>query len=722
MISQQFPAWLDAFFKLPWINIERRLLVLEGEELWAKLLVEAVFSQLNTVNETKPLIYGDSQVILTNTPYQRFHDHLGSENDCIVFADSQFNIDAFAALSGTIKAGGIMICVISPKLQASESPFLQRFLRCVQADSRHLYLKEGHERSTLEQALLLIENRQVKHKVSSQPMLDNLCVTHEQNEAVQAILKVYRGHRKRPLILTADRGRGKSSALAIACAQLLLTKDDSQEALHIGITAPDKQSLSVFYAQLQRSLPSAQVIQNRVIHENGQIEFYAIDDLIQSPRQLSLLLVDEAAAIPVYLLSSLLAHYHRLVFSSTVHGYEGAGRGFTIKFTQELSVKTPQWQKHHVNTPIRWGSNDPLEALVFKVGLLNANLSEVNKAKILDASALQSNVAADFHTQQVDVAELANDEALLAQVFSVLVTAHYQTKPSDLKLLLENPNVRLIIMRTSASSQVVGVALLIKEGKSAGLTAEEIIAIKRGKRRFKSQFLPQAILTQCGDANAFDFDYLRVMRIAIHPELQQQGLGALLMTEIKRYAHEQGHDFVGASFAANANLLHFWLQQDFHMIKLGFNKDKASGEHSAIVLSATNDTAQVALNILERQFYLSFYHLLVDEYQFVETSLIANILASCPAQLHTKLSEHDSESVRDFCQGYRQYSHCVYSLHLWFKQHLLGASKSQQAECLFLVARLMQKHTIADICVKYRLSGKKALNQAIQQYIAKYLD
>ena len=723
MVNQQISAWCDDFFKLPWINSERRLIVLEGDELWAKSFSESISSYLHKITDSELLVYGDSQVFLANVSYQRFYDHLGSESLGIVFADSQFNIDAFAALSGTIKAGGVMIVVISPEQQGANSLFLQRFLHFVRLDSRHIYLKQNSENAILNQALNLSENLHLDSKLTALTHYENGSVTKEQNSAVQAIVNVYQGHRKRPLVLTADRGRGKSSALAIACAQLLLTKGADQENLHIGITAPDKQSLSVFYAQLQQSLPSAQIVQNRVIHEHGQIEFFAIDDLIQTPRQLSLLLVDEAAAIPVYLLSSLLAQYHRLVFSSTVHGYEGAGRGFTLKFTKELAAKTPQWQKYHINAPIRWGNNDPLEAFVFKVGLLNAQLTNIELVDIANDSAQRGSADTFYQYQQVDITQLVKDEALLAQVFSVLVTAHYQTKPSDLKLLLDNPNVRLIIMQTNtASPQVVGVALLLKEGKSEGLTEKDVLAIKQGKRRFKSQFLPQALLSQCGYSNAFNFDYLRVMRIAIHPQMQQQGLGALLMSQVKGYAYQQGYDFVGASFAANADLLSFWLQQGFHIVKLGFSKDKASGEHSAIVLNATDDKAKPVLNALEHQFYLGFYHLLVDEYQLVDSALIAMILASCPTELDAKLSEHDSESVRDFCQGYRQYSNCVYSLYLWFKQHLLGASKSQQAECLFLVARLMQKHTIADTCQKYHLSGKKALNQAIQQYIAKYLD
>jgi len=58
------------------------------------------------------------------------------------------------------------------------------------------------------------------------------------------------------------------------------------------------------------------------------IEFVAPDDLIANKHDVSLLMVDEAAAVPVQMLSELLQSYSRIVFSSTIHGYEETGRGF----------------------------------------------------------------------------------------------------------------------------------------------------------------------------------------------------------------------------------------------------------------------------------------------------------------------------------------------------------------------------------------------------------
>jgi len=51
--------------------------------------------------------------------------------------------------------------------------------------------------------------------------------------------------------------------------------------------------------------------------------------------QAELLVVDEAAAIPITLVKKLMGPY-MVVLSSTVHGYEGTGRSLSLKLIQSL--------------------------------------------------------------------------------------------------------------------------------------------------------------------------------------------------------------------------------------------------------------------------------------------------------------------------------------------------------------------------------------------------
>ena len=65
------------------------------------------------------------------------------------------------------------------------------------------------------------------------------------------------------------------------------------------------------------------------------------------------ILYEEAAAIPVAVLTTLMQQNNRLVFASTVHGYEGSGRGFELRFRERLTLSMPQWRELRLRAPVR---------------------------------------------------------------------------------------------------------------------------------------------------------------------------------------------------------------------------------------------------------------------------------------------------------------------------------------------------------------------------------
>ncbi|TYK65907.1 tRNA(Met) cytidine acetyltransferase TmcA [Colwellia echini] len=742
--AQTFLLWFNDYAKDARNKCERRLVILSGSELWAFSLLEAikVVSQtltkdaqllventltngINPLSETvheSCLIYGDSAIFKANVQRQRFRDKLGSESSLIIFADNRFNIDAFAALSGTLKAGGVMFLVTKSLAEDFEqSLFFKRFYSLAQKSTDHIIITETQ--STVLPELTCHEITQTKILTEGYPLG---CITAEQYSAVSAINKVVSGHRKRPLVLTADRGRGKSSALAIACAQLM--KSNKNNDFSLVITAPDIQSLSVFYRQLKQSLlaliadESLERSKTETLNDLGEqsrqlyygkasLSFIAVDQLIKQPIQCNLLLVDEAAAIPVYLLEQLLSYYHRLVFSSTIHGYEGAGRSFTLKFQKTLDRLCPQWVSLHINQPIRWRENDPLEQLVFETCLLNAELPELNNA--YGSTSLSCKV--------IGATTLVTDEVLLRQVFAILVTAHYQTKPSDLQLMLDNPQVQVVCLfnETDDTSEVVGVALLMTEGAGCGISNTDIMDVKQAKRRLRNHFLPQSLLSHSGFDSAFNYKYLRIMRIAIHPTLQLQGLGSYFIKEIELIAKQQKADFIGSSFGASSELLAFWLKAEFKPVRLGFTKDKASGEHSALMIKGLNSNAFASQQLLGTNFYRSFDYLLLDEYKSLAPELVHQLLSTQTTAELQPLNLQDLANVTAYSTGERLYSSCVYSLYLWFKHQLTISKVNEQYKLeLVLITRLLQKHDIDKVCQQFGYTGKKMLNNAIKDYVA----
>ncbi|MCJ8321688.1 MAG: GNAT family N-acetyltransferase [Colwellia sp.] len=721
MLLTKFTYWFDSIQQRAASNKHRCLIVLSGEYSWSLPLLESIKNSPRSLSkklnsdgidqQDSWLIYSDSPKLKANVNKQNYRYKLGSESQVVVFADNEMNIDALAALSGTIKGGGVLFILFPEKLSTikknNNSAFLQRFIKIIELSFASYIVEQGEE-FICGQDKVIAESPSTKLAISSLISVDVFpfnCVTQEQYQAVQSIIKVATGHRDRPLVLTADRGRGKSCALGIASAQIIASASLPQ---HIIITAPHFKALDSFFNQLKDSLPNAQHSSCKVVHDNGIIEFIPVDQLLKQQVEATLLLVDEAAGIPVYLLKTMLEQYHRVVFSSTVHGYEGAGRGFTLKFQSILDEHYKTWYKQIISQPIRWQENDPVEQFIFNVCLLNAQLP-----------ALTSDVGAkgektlDLNFKHLSKETLLADESLLTQVFAVLVTAHYQTKPSDLKLMLDNSQISVVCLFDQGV--VISVALLMREGNK---NQNEILAVKHSKRRLRDQFLPQSLMAHCGVDTAFDYNYLRVMRIAVHPQCQNKGIGTLFLSKISEYAENLQVDFIGSSFGCNSQLLNFWLRSNYKLARIGFNQDAASGEHSALVLAALSKSAGVLQSTINSDFYQAFPYLLGDEYRQLSDTLVWSIFSHCPKSYLPKLTPSDVNTVKAFANKQRLYSSCAYSLHLWL-QHQFSAPFDKQL--MPILARLLKRMPITEVCFSYQLNGKKALNQLILDYVNKQI-
>tara|TARA_B110000467_G_scaffold153813_1_gene164541 strand:- start:5541 stop:7847 length:2307 start_codon:yes stop_codon:yes gene_type:complete len=764
MLKEKFAHWCEQLAQFTQNKRWRSLVVLVGDEHWTTQYINTSLTVLlSSSRHSQPcqgLVYGDDlnanvheQLLSVNR--KNYRQYLGTEQHVVVFnagqkcsvsdthCDFDFDVDAFAALTGTLVAGGVLILLLTPcqiralNEQQSTDFFLQRFLK--QLSDKHSYLIKqnalslpelpeelainesvelGVKTITLSTQVTAPESKLYAQKLTAAEQVTDLpygCVTQEQVLAVDAMLKVLYGHRDRPLVLTADRGRGKSSALALAACQMLL---HAKQPINIIITAASKQALKVFFNQVTAHLPCASLQGTRVEHDNGRIIFYPIDVILKERPVANIVMVDEAAALPVYLLQQLLEHYHRLIFASTVHGYEGAGRGFSIKFRLVLQRLMPNWRNLHIHQAIRWADDDPLEQFVFTSCLLNAKLPSY------DNSSISVKSFADRHRQQklalieqenvtiesVSKTQLLQNEALLQQIFAVLVTAHYQTSPSDVKLLLNNTAISLFILRRE--SDILGVVMLMREG---GADKSLVKLVRENQRRLRDQFLPQSLLTHCGIKDSFNYRYQRVMRIAIHPQFQGQGLGGYFLGAIENNMIEQGIDFIGASFAGNASLLKFWQQAGFNVARVGFSKDKASGEHSCIVTKALMPNAEGTQQAISAQFYQQFDYWLSDEFKFLPTKFVWQVLNANCGLKKLALSNDLEQSVNDFISGQRQFSSCVYALHQWLIRH---CTEQFNTEVLPLIARILQKHSVEQVCQHYAFTGKKALNQQLIHYIS----
>jgi tRNA(Met) cytidine acetyltransferase len=103
----------------------------------------------------------------------------------------------------------------------------------------------------------------------------------------------------------------------------------------------------------------------------GRIRFTKPVEARDLPGDPDVLLVDEAAALPVRLLEDLLAA-PSVAFTTTIHGYEGAGRGFSVRFRDRLAESDHEVREVDLADPIRYAGGDPVEVWAFHALLLNA--------------------------------------------------------------------------------------------------------------------------------------------------------------------------------------------------------------------------------------------------------------------------------------------------------------------------------------------------------------
>ncbi|WP_421228234.1 tRNA(Met) cytidine acetyltransferase TmcA [Aeromonas enteropelogenes] len=665
---------------------ERRLIWLEGEQTDCiaradALLAEAVFW------------LGEGPVCHNPLPAAKALQRLGQECDTLVLnAFSGFHPDAFGALAGTLRAGGLLLLLTPPRAQWPGYPDPDRVRLVARPEEA---AQAGH--GFIARLVRLLEGDPALSLLPSadgepwQPLGPDRPLSDDQALALPAIHKVLHGHRRRPLVLSADRGRGKSSLLGIAAAELLRDQPD----LQIIVTAPSQGTVATLFDHAAKRLGTT-------VEKLAGIAYCSPDRLVHEGLQPDLLLVDEAAAIPTPLLEAMLARHSRIVFATTEHGYEGTGRGFHLRFKRVLDRETPDWQEVHLASPIRWSVRDPLEPLVFRLLGLNAEV----------AAPLPPTHP---HWRMIEQDVLAKDDALLNQVFGLLVLAHYQTTPSDLRALLESPSLDIHLLEEAQS--LLGVALVAREGQ---IEAELAEAIWAGRRRPRGHLLPQSLLAHAGCKTAGERSYARVMRIAIHPELHRHGLGSLLLGQLEAYYRQAGLDYLGSAFSASADLLPFWRKAGLVALRIGLQRDAASGSHAALLLKALKVEHEPELALWRRRFVAQLPTLLAGELKALDPELVWQ----CVQGSEPVSGEPDAfvcDELACFAHHHKPFELCQPSLQRWLAGNIDRLAPLMADERHLLIATIWQYADWTRLAGRLQLAGKPALIKALRALLARLL-
>lgn len=655
----------------------------------------------------------DTLPAYSTLPASRVKSLLGSDCSLLVWDGfSGFHPDALGAASGLVRGGGLFIFIVPPladfakhpdrdyhrmcsgKKQLSEANtyFLERLLAFFKHDACSVFEQDSSELPEC--------------SATSSPKPSQSLPTQDQCVAIDQIIHVVEGHRKRPLVITADRGRGKSSALGIAAAMLVL-----KNAKTIVLTAPSKQAASQVFQHFSRHLS-----------ENTQqpsdflqyLQFVSPDELVTTKPNCQLLMIDEAAGIPAPLLTQLLEHYARIVFSTTIHGYEGNGQGFAIRFKKQLERLTPGWKSIHLTTPVRWAEGDPFEAWISQLLFLSLNRPTFSNES--DETLPLTQLSITWPRQ----AELSERPELLEQTIDLLVNAHYQTSPDDIRLILDHPGVHLALgfeQNDSGDRKLIAAMLLIEEGMIQEESLQEDILA--GVRRLRGHLVPQSLATFSGEAGFLGYRYLRVVRIAVRAQYAGQGVGSRLLTQAYEYALREGFNFLSTAFGLTPELLKFWRKNKFSLVKLGIQKDNASACYSAMMLSPISSDTN--FKELKNTFSESLIMGCNRQYRNHDPNVLLEAFSSIESERkNPALSSKQLRQVERFARASLSMEDCMGELvHLTlFCLRDKSIRANEASYLLLLIRRVLQGRSISTCVEEFKLTGKKELDKTLRKAVS----
>lgn len=419
--------------------------------------------------------------------------------------------------------------------------------------------------------------------------LVNVAKTVDQAKAITTFVEALGEKSLRGTVtLTAGRGRGKSAAMGLAVAAAV-----SHGYSNIFITSPSPENLKTLfefifkgfdalgydehmdYDILQSTDPefNKAIVRVNIFRSHRQTIQYIRPQDASVLGQAELVVIDEAAAIPLPLVKKLLGPY--LVFmASTINGYEGTGRSLSLKLIQQLREQsrmvTPKKEnlegqstvvdrsgkqsskfnfsgglgsrtlrEIELNEPIRYAPGDAVEKWLNKLLCLEATLPPS-----ISSSGLKKRFP---HPNECQLYCVNRDtlfsfhpvsEAFLHRMMALYVASHYKNTPNDLQLLSDAPAHQLYVLLppTDESDHRLPEPLCVIQLALEGEISKQSIMnnLNRGQRA-GGDLIPWIVSQQFQDSEFGTLSGARVVRIATHPEYTKMGYGSRSMELLTEY-------------------------------------------------------------------------------------------------------------------------------------------------------------------------------------------
>ncbi|KAF9014019.1 GNAT acetyltransferase 2-domain-containing protein [Cyathus striatus] len=402
--------------------------------------------------------------------------------------------------------------------------------------------------------------------------------------------------------LTAGRGRGKSAALGLAMAAAL-----AHGYSNIFVTSPSPENLKTLfdfvfkgldalgyeehldYDILQSTNPEFgnAIVRVNIFKDHRQTIQYIQPEDAHVLGQAELVIIDEAAAIPLPLVRNLIGPY--LVFmASTINGYEGTGRSLSLKLIQQLreatrssftkdvagsrdaddsapaassaavkkdkkpgmkaSPKARTLREIKLETPIRYAAGDKIEKWL-------------NSLLCLDATVVPKSASQGCpHPSACELFYVSRDtlfsyhpasEVFLQRMMALYVASHYKNQPNDLQLMSDAPAHHLFVLLPPIKddeSHLPEPLVVLQVALEGNISKAAILdGLGRGMRA-GGDMIPWLLTQQFQETQFGSLSGARVVRIACHPDYANMGYGSRALQALNSF-------YSGEYFSLDENIL-----------------------------------------------------------------------------------------------------------------------------------------------------------------------
>ncbi len=524
----------------------------------------------------------------------------------------------------------------------------------------------------------------IPKNVSLPRELYSLCATQDQVDVLYALEKRKEGE---AIVLLADRGRGKSAILGIFLAGIL-----AEEGGDIVVTAPDYSNAEELFKFVSKGLSVLGVKfrekKGKIKVKGGKVEYLKpLDAIRENPE---IMVVDEAAGIYVSVLEELTAASPFPIFSTTTHGYEGTGRLFQYRFLPKLSQRF-KVKLLRMKAPIRYGEGDPIEQWLYDVFLLDAEPAEIREVGELDF-------------RELDVRKLfLEDEKMLREYIGIYVFAHYRNNPKDIAILADAPNQRAFAV--FSNNQVICSLQVAEEG---GLTEEYIQRLKEGEI-VQGNIVPDLVLKYFGFEDFPRMRGLRVVRIAVHPKFQGQGIGSYALERLVEHAKGK-YQWVGAVFGATAKLLRFWVKNGFIPIHISPKRNPESGEYPVMVIKPLDPRVEGIARIMNFGMKQRLALELDNYYKHMDPEVALTLfLSGDKRRVPLELTEAERRKLAGFLEGRLYYDALSEVLYKLVVNYFVGdmEPEMEKKHSLYIIEKVLKKKTWRDAARKFNKDPMK---------------